>query len=93
MTVFAERRRIPLVLERRSGLYSDGVLFEIGPDVQEMHVQAAAYVDRILRGARPADLQMEPPTRLDVVVNLKTAQSLGLTMPQSVLDQATQVIQ
>ena len=57
------------------------------------HRRAAAYVDKILKGATPADLPVEQPTTFDFVVNLKAAQGLGLAIPQSVLQQATQVIQ
>jgi putative ABC transport system substrate-binding protein len=58
-----------------------------------MFFHAATYVDQLIRGARAADLPMEPPTKLDLVVNLKTAQAIGLTIPQTVLTQATQLIQ
>jgi putative ABC transport system substrate-binding protein len=58
-----------------------------------MYRQAATYVDKLLRGARPADLPVERPTRLDFIVNLKAAQALGLTIPPSMLVQATEIIQ
>lgn len=93
IALFAERRRLRVVFERRSGQYSEGALLEVGPDVQEMFSRAATYVDQLVRGARAADLPMEQPDKLDLVVNLKTAQALGLTIPQSVLTQATQIIQ
>jgi putative tryptophan/tyrosine transport system substrate-binding protein len=90
---FAERHRLPLMLERRSGLYSEGVLLEVGPNVQEMFFQAATHVDQVVRGVRAADLPMEPPAKEDFVVNLKTARAIGLTISPSVQTQATQLIQ
>jgi len=64
-----------------------------GPNVANNYLRAAAYVDRILKGAKPGDLPVEQPTKFDLVINLKTAQALGLIIPQSVLAQATEIIQ
>jgi putative ABC transport system substrate-binding protein len=71
----------------------DGGLLSLGPDIIAMAKQAATYVDRIIRGAKPADLPVEQPIRYEVYVNLKTAKALGLTIPQSLLLRADHVIQ
>ena len=68
-------------------------LISYGPLLTDHYVLAAAYVDKILKGAKPADLPVEQPTRYELFVNLKTAKSLGLTIPQSVLLRADEVIQ
>ena len=64
-----------------------------GANMMDTAQRAAAYVDRILKGAKPADLPVEQPTRFDFVINLRTAQALGLSIPQHVLLQATEIIQ
>jgi putative ABC transport system substrate-binding protein len=65
----------------------------LGPDLADLYRRSATHVDKILKGAKPADLPMEQPTKFDLFVNLRTARVLGLTIPQSVLLQASQVIQ
>ena len=70
-----------------------GGLLAYGPSVTDMFYRAAAFVDRILRGAKAADLPVEQPTRFELVVNLKTAKTLGITIPQSILVRADEVIQ
>jgi putative ABC transport system substrate-binding protein len=84
--------RIATVYELQ-GFVENGGLMSYGVDVPEMERRAASYVNRILRGARPADLPIEQPTKFDLVVNLKTAKAIGLTVPRSLLIQADQVIE
>ena len=70
-----------------------GALFTYGPNIDEIIRRSAGYVDKILRGARPADLPVEQPTRFELVVNLKTVKTLGLPIPQSLLQRADRVIE
>jgi putative tryptophan/tyrosine transport system substrate-binding protein len=89
---FAERHRLPTVYEQR--LFPDGGgLLSYGPGRLDQFPRAAVYVDRILRGAKPAELPIERPTKFELVINLKAAKVLRLAIPQSVLLQADEVIQ
>jgi putative ABC transport system substrate-binding protein len=83
--------RLP-TLSGETGYAEAGGLMHYGPDVPGSFRRVAVYVDKILKGTKPADLPVEQPTTFELVVNLKTAQALGLTMPPSLLFQATEVI-
>jgi putative ABC transport system substrate-binding protein len=88
----AARNRVPAVYWR-SYYARDGGLLSYGPDPVDSYRGAATYVDRILRGAKPGDLPVQFPTKFEMVVNLKTAKALGLTVPQSILLRADEVIE
>ena len=89
---FATRNRLPGVYAY-SELVVGGGLMSFGPSYPGMHRRAAYFVDKILKGARPADLPMEQPEKFELIVNLKTARIFGLTIPQSVLLRADQLIE
>jgi putative tryptophan/tyrosine transport system substrate-binding protein len=88
---FAAKNRLPAMYEERSFVEAGG-LISYGPSNAELYRRSATYVDKILKGANPADLPVEQPTRFELFINLKTAKELGLTIPQSVLYQADKVI-
>jgi putative ABC transport system substrate-binding protein len=88
----AAQNNVPAVYNL-STFVRDGGLLSYGPDVIDTFRRAAIYVDRILRGAKPGDLPVQFPTKFEMAVNLKTAKALGLTVPQSILLSADEVIE
>ena len=83
--------RLPMVVGAKEYAEAGGLL-SYGTDYTELHRRAAVYVDKILKGAKPADLPIEQPTKFELVINLKTAKTLGLTIPPSLLQRADEVI-
>jgi putative ABC transport system substrate-binding protein len=88
----AARQRLPAMYEIRNFVDAGG-LVSYGPDLQDMYRRATTYVDRIFRGAKPGDLAIEQPGKFAMVINMQTAKALGLTIPQSLLLRADEVIQ
>ena len=92
ITQFTVQNRIPAIFEFKA--FADlGGLMSYGPNMPELWRRAAYYADRILKGAKPAELPVEQPTKFELVINLKTAKAIGLTIPQSLLLRADQVIE
>ena len=87
----AAKARLPVIYGSRQ--FTDaGGLMSYGPNYGDVFRRSAVYVDKILKGARPGDLPIEQPTKFEFVVNLKTAKALGITIPQSILLRADEVI-
>ena len=88
---FALKSWLPSMYSSREGVEAGG-LMSYGSDFADSYRRVAYYVDRILKGAKPADLPVEQPTKFELVINLKTAKQIGLTIPQSMLYRADRVI-
>jgi putative ABC transport system substrate-binding protein len=87
-----QRHRLPAIFGFRQ-FVSEGALISYGPDTADIARRAASYVDRILKGEKPADLPVQAPTKYELVINLKTANLLGLTVPATLLGRADEVIE
>jgi putative ABC transport system substrate-binding protein len=89
---FAIKNRLPSI-NAYPELAEAGGLMSFGPSYEDMHRRAATFVDKILKGAKPADIPVEQPTKFELLVNMKTAKTLGIKIPQSILVRADKVIE
>ena len=92
LATLATKHRLPVIFGFRQSVEAGGFM-SYGPDFTDLLRRVGSYVDKILRGANPGDLPVEQPTKFELVINLKVAKALGLTIPASVLGRADQVIE
>ena len=92
IVTLAAQRRLPAIYLQNETAEAGGLMV-YGPNLLHLEWRAAIFVDKILKGAKPGDLPVEQPTKFDLIINLKTAKTLGLMIPQSVLLRADHVIQ
>ena len=91
VTALAANHHLPAIYLFRQ--FANGGLIVYGPDIADLFRRAGGYVDKILKGAKPSDLPVEQPTKFELVINMKTAKALGLTVPHSLLVRADEVIE
>jgi len=87
----ASKARVPAIFPSRRGV-EEGGLMSYGPNYGDLFRRSAGYVDKVLKGAKPGDLPVEQPTKFELIVNLKTPKALGLTIPESILLRADELI-